>query len=79
MSVQNPIRIYTPNRVLIKFSYSGNHFLAVAANSLSKLVGNILQFLDDFLLHAESESCLLDLLKIFLKICQIEGFRIRAV
>lgn len=59
MSIQTPIGVFTPNRILQGSTDAGNHFQAVTACAFEPLTNNMLQWLDDFLLHARTESQLL--------------------
>lgn len=68
MSIQTPLGVYTPTRLLQVGSDSGNHFQSVLQDRFSE-VKKLLQWIDDFLIHSSSEADLLDSIETFLKIC----------
>ena len=77
MSIQTPLGVFTPNRLLQGGSDSGNHFQAVLQEQFSEL-NNLLQWIDDFLLHATTENELLDSIELFLQICQRINLKVHA-
>lgn len=78
MSIQTPLGIYTPTRVLQGGTDSGNHFQAVTREKFEGKTNCLLQWLDDFLLHAKSELGLIDEIENFLEVCKENGFKIHA-
>lgn len=77
MSIQTPIGVYTPTRLLQGGSDSGNHFQAVLQDGFST-IKNILQWINDFLLHARTEGKLLGNIEEFLRICQTINLKVHA-
>lgn len=77
-SIQTPLGVYTPTRVLQGGTDSGNHFQSVTQESFGARLTNVLQWLDDFLIHAESEVHLLDTLEVFMTVCMETGFKLHA-
>lgn len=57
---------------------SGNHFQSVTREKFEGKVDNLLQWLDDFLLHSKSENSLLNDIGRFLAVCAQFGFKINA-
>jgi hypothetical protein len=69
LSIQTPCGVYSPTRLLQGSTDAGNHFQAVTSDAFAPLEDNLLQYMDDFLLHASYETGLLDALRKFLEIC----------
>ena len=78
LSIQTPLGVYSSNRVLQGSTDAGNHFQAVTQEKFTTLDDNKLQWMDDFLLHADSQHNLLDVFENFLKVCNHNGFKIHA-
>lgn len=78
MSIQTPSGVYTPNRILQGSTDAGNHFQAVTSRIFAELSSNMLQWLDDFLLHASGESELLEKLQRFFELCRQYKLKIHA-
>lgn len=76
--IQHPLVVYTPTRVIQGGSDSGNHFQAVTQEKFIDRVANILQWMDDFLIHAKTESEFLDQLEAFIRVCNDKGFKLDA-
>jgi hypothetical protein len=77
----NSLGIYTQTLLLQGGTDAGNYFQGAAAPpflSNSDLV-NLLQLLDDFLLHAATENGLLKALCAFFQICREYGLRVHAL
>ena len=77
MSIQTPIGVFTPTRVLQGSTDAGNHFQSVTSHVFSS-IPNLLQWLDDFLLHAQSEDELLGFIESFFGLCMQFGFKLHA-
>lgn len=75
MSIQTPIGVFTPTCILQGSTDAGNHFQSVTSNSFDEIGDNLLQYLDDFLLHAVDETNLLSFIEFFFEICQQKGFK----
>ena len=58
-SIQTPLSVFTPRRLLQGGADSGNHFQAVTQEEFDGRVDRLLQWLDDFLLHGPDETSLL--------------------
>jgi hypothetical protein len=72
-SIQTPLGIYTPTRLLQGSTDAGNYFQGATAPlflSSSDLVNRLLQWLDEFLLHAATENGLLKALRAFFQNCR---------
>jgi len=78
MSIQTPLGVQTPRRVLQGGTDAGNHFQACTAPLFEELSENLLQWLDDFLLHAKSEKELIEFLKEFFRTCRQFGLKLHA-
>jgi Reverse transcriptase (RNA-dependent DNA polymerase) len=81
-SIQTPLGIYTPTRLLQGSTNAGNYFYFQGATaplflSSSDLVNRLLQWLDDFLLHAATESGFLKALRAFFQICREYGLKVQ--
>lgn len=79
MSIQTPGGIYSPTRVLQGCTDSGKHFQAVTRDELENKVPNLIQWIDDFLLHAKSEDQLLYSIEKFLNACDMNAFKVHAL
>eukprot|EP00171_Calliarthron_tuberculosum_P021957 IDg21957t1 len=77
-SIQTPIGVYTPTRMLQGGSDSGNHFQAVSQDKFEAAKIQMLQWIDDFLLYAKSEADLLISIENFLSVCKEFGFKVHA-
>lgn len=78
LSIQTPLGVYSSTRLLQGSTDAGNHFQAVTQELFQEKVPRLLQWLDDFLLHADSEQQLLDSVDQFLGICAEHGLKIHA-
>lgn len=78
MSIQTPMGVYSPTRILQGGTDSGNHFQAVTQQALEGILEGFLQWLDDFLIYAKSEEDLLDRIEKFFEVCKNIGFKIHA-
>lgn len=67
MSIQTPLGVHTPSRVLQGSTDAGNHFQSVTAQIFSE-IRRLLQWLDGFLIHAENEGELLQHLSRFFEL-----------
>ena len=76
MSIQTPLGVYTPHRVLQGGTDAGNHFQACTAMVFQDLSECLLQWLDDFLLHAATEPELLERLQKFFSLCAKFGLKV---
>ena len=52
MSIQTPCGVYTPIRILQGPTDAGNHFQALTSRVFADMSGNLLQWLDDSLIHS---------------------------
>ena len=78
MSIQTPIGVFSPFRVLQGGTDSGNNFQDVTREAFEGGVNQMLQWIDDFLLHAKNERDLLADIRTFLEVCQEYGFKVHA-
>lgn len=78
LSIQTPLGIYSSRRLFQGSIDSGNHFQAVTQKAFQGRVDMLLQWIDDFLIHAESEQELLDSLQKFFTDCEEFGLKIHA-
>ena len=78
MSIQTPLGVYSPRRTLQGGMDSGNHFQLVTSKAFEGKMKRLLQWIDDFLLHAPSKKELLIDIRIFLEVCKEFGFKIHA-
>lgn len=78
LSIQTPIGVFTSRRLLQGSTDAGNHFQAVTQEAFQNRDDKMLQWIDDFLLHAPNENVLLDSIHEFLKVCREYGFKIHA-
>ena len=63
MSIQTPLGVYTPARVLQGSTDAGNQFKYATAQLFSELQDRLAQWQDDFLMHALNEDHLLKILR----------------
>ena len=78
-SIQTPIGVYTPTRILQGGTDSGNHYQAVTSEKFSQAgVHKILQWLDDFLIYSTDENELLEIIQKFFQVCSEFGFKVHA-
>lgn len=76
-SIQTPIGVHTPVRILQGGSDSGSHFQAVTEEKFNEGgVEKMLQWIDDFLLYARHETELLENIDKFLRVCKEVGFKV---
>ena len=78
MSIKTSLGVYFSTRLLQGNTDAGSHFQGVTAEVFSDLTDNILQWLDDFMIHAESEEALLIILGRYLSICKTVGLKLHA-
>lgn len=78
MSIQTPLGVYSPTRILQGSTDAGNHFQSVTSQIFSELSSNILQWLDDFLLHAQTEQQLMSITSKFFELCRASNLKIHA-
>lgn len=78
ISIQTPLGVFSPKRILQGSTDAGNHFQSVSANVFAELSGNMLQWLDDFLFHASSEEKLLKILERFFELCAEANLKVHA-
>lgn len=77
MSIQTPLGVHTPMRLLQGGSDSGNHWQAQLQHKFAE-IENLLQWIDDFLLHSKTEKDLIDSLEKFLGVCQAINLKMHA-
>lgn len=68
-SIQTPLEVYSPTRLLQGGSDSGNHFQTVTQEKFSGRVPNLVQWLDDFLVHPATDVELLEHIEQFFQVC----------
>lgn len=78
ISIPTPSGVYTPNRILQGSTDAGNHFQAVTSRAFREINEFMLQWLDDFLLHAKTESSLISILRTFFKLSSRYGLKVHA-
>lgn len=78
LSIQTPLGVYSSNRLLQGSTDAGNYFQAVTQEAFHPLSQNLIQWLDDFLVHAVNEKDILQALQPFFAICKEYGFKIHA-
>jgi len=78
MSIQTPLGVYTPRRVLQGSTDAGNHFQSCTSQIFEDLIDCLLQWLDDFLIHAKTEEDLLKHVRQFFSQCRKFGLKVHA-
>ena len=81
-SIQTPLGIFTPLRLTQGSTDAGNYFQGTTEPLFAQnphLLGRILQWLDDFMLHAATEEELLTALRAFLTVCREHRLKIHAL
>lgn len=78
MSIQIPLGLFAPTGILQGSNDAGNHFQSVTSLVFNEIDSNLLQWLDNFLLHAKSEKDLLRITTLFFSKCHEKGFRVHA-
>lgn len=78
MSIKTQNGVFTLTSILKGSVHAGNLCQAVTSLAFSELQTNLLQFLDDFLLHSRNEEALLVIIERFLKICRQRDFKVHA-
>ena len=78
MSIQTPIGVYTPTRMLQGCTDAVNHFQSVSSHLFQAISDALLQWLDDFLLHAKEEEDLLERIRKFFEICREYNLKLHA-
>ncbi len=78
MSIQTPFGVYSPYRVLQGGTDSANYFQQVTSEAFDGRVKRMLQWIDDFLLHAPTEEELLKDIETFFEVCREYGFKMHA-
>jgi hypothetical protein len=78
MSIQTPLGVHTPTRTLQGGTDAGNNFQASTSAVFRSLRENLLQWIDDFVIHARSEDQLLDLLEAYFSTCAKVGLKVHA-
>ena len=73
-----PEGVFTPTRVLHGQTNATFYFQSTISKICHPLRKNILQWLDDLLIHAETPEKLLDILGNFFEICQQHGIKLHA-
>lgn len=77
MSIQTPIGVFTPNRIIQGGTDSGNHFQS-ATSTIFAGIDKLIQWLDDFLFFAGNETELLDNIEEFLGLCETYNLKVHA-
>ena len=78
MSIQTPLGVFTPTRVLHGSTDAGNHFQSATAQVFMELQEILAQWQDDFLINAAGEKRLLKLIQRFLELCARFGLKLHA-
>ena len=79
MSIPTPLGVYSPTRLLQGGTDAGNHYQVVTQGLFQDELGNeLLQWLDDFLLHCRNEAHLLASLRTSMRTCKQYGLKIHA-
>jgi hypothetical protein len=78
MSIQTPLGVHTPTRTLQGGTDAGNNFQASTSEVFSALRANVLQWIDNFVIHARSEDQLLTLLGQYFSKCAEVGLKVHA-
>jgi Reverse transcriptase (RNA-dependent DNA polymerase) len=81
-SIQTPAGIYTPTRLIQGRTDAGNYFQgAIQPLFLEQaaLRHSLLQWLDDFLVHAKTEDELLQALRVLFTFCRTYGLKVHAL
>jgi len=78
MSIQTPLGVHTPTRILQGGTDAGNHFQSTISQVFAEMASHLLQWLDDFLMHAASETELLRRLGRFFEVCHDFGLKLHA-
>jgi len=78
MSIQTPLGVYTPRRVSQGSTDAGNHFQSCTSQISEDLIDCLLQWLDDFLIHAKTEEDLLKHVRQFFSQCRKFGLKVHA-
>lgn len=76
MSIQTPLGVFSSNRLLQGSTDAGNHFQSVTSDAFIAISDNLLQWMDDFMIHAKNEEGLLNKIEQFFKVCKEYGFKI---
>eukprot|EP00737_Agarophyton_chilense_P002826 gb/GEZJ01003250.1/.p1 GENE.gb/GEZJ01003250.1/~~gb/GEZJ01003250.1/.p1 ORF type:complete len:229 (+),score=19.03 gb/GEZJ01003250.1/:944-1630(+) len=76
MSIKKPLGVYLPRRMLQGGTDSGKHFQSCTQETFMEEVPNLIQWIDDFLLHAKDDSNLLDSIRKFLTVCERYEFMV---
>ena len=78
MSIQTPLGVFTPNRVLQGSTDAGNHFQYAMAQVFMELQASLAQWQDGFLMHAASEEGLLKLIQKFQELWERFSLKLHA-
>ena len=78
MSIQTPIGVYNPTRMLQGCTDAVNHFQSVTSHLFQGISDALLQCLGDFLLHAKGEEDLLERIRKFFEICREYNLQLHA-
>ena len=78
ISIQTPLGVFTPTRVLQCSTGAGNHFQSATAQVFMEMQENLSQWQDDFLVHATDEMYLLKVISRFLQLCASFGLKLHA-
>lgn len=81
-SIQTPLGIFTPERLTQGSTDAGNYFQGMTEPLFAQhadLIARILQWLDDFMLHAATEDELLMALRAFFSVCREHRLKIHAL
>ena len=78
MSIQTPLGVYKPTRVLQGSTDAGNHFHSATAQVFSELQDRLAQWQDEFLKHALNEDHLLKILRRHFELWSKFGLKLHA-
>jgi len=76
MSIQTPIGVYTPQRILQGSTDAGNHFQSTTSQIFTALHDWLLQWVDDFLMHSTNEDDHVENIGKFFKLCLDFGLKL---
>jgi len=76
MSIQTPNGVFTPLRILQGSTDAGNHFQSVTSQIFIPISDNLLQWIDDFLMHSSTEENHVVNLGEFFALCAKHGLKL---
>jgi len=76
MSIQTPMGVYTPQRILQGSTDAGNHFQSTTSQIFTSMYEWLLQWVDDFLMHSRTEDEHVDNIGKFFTLCAEFGLKL---